>query len=303
MIARSKLQNFGKRRWEDVRGSWLDNIPRFPGLGASPDPGLESLLQLQRIPENYERFPDISGIRMNVLWEAVFLFHKCAHANLAAQRLGDQGMHSWCLFNAYHAGYLGAKGIMALLGVALANIGGQVVIDVCPEPLKPVKKRISSIVTPQFQEFLIVKLGEIDQVGLWELFQRVVNMSTAECWDDALLRELIALAPRRITPPRNHFLYKAKYWPLGDLVADVKPPDVSVLFGEDLDVDGKDFLLRLSFSVYRIFEQLMSDLADNSTVIKDQFAGSRFLATSDLPELGCYRDFLSRIEAPVGGLQ
>src|SRR5439155_6373055 len=102
-----------------------------------PEPGLENLAPLQAVPlpDNHGTFPDVEGLRSNALWEAVFLFHKCAHTSLATQRVGGQGMHSWSLFNAYHSAFLGAKGIMALLGIAVPKINGiQLAIDLFPEP-------------------------------------------------------------------------------------------------------------------------------------------------------------------------
>ena len=133
-------KKFPSRRWEDVRNSWVDHIPTFPAIAARPDPGLEQLLPLLSIPitNSPARQSDVPGLRANALWEAVFLFHKCSHTNLAAQRLAFQGMQSWCLFNAYHSAYLGAKGIMALLGVALPKLKGQqVALDLFQGPDAP----------------------------------------------------------------------------------------------------------------------------------------------------------------------
>src|SRR5689334_1275353 len=137
MSWRPKWQNFGKRDWEEMCGSWVENVPIFPSLGSPPDPGLENLptLLATKVPDNHERFSDVSGLRANSLWEAVFLFHKCAHTQLAAQRIGQQGMHSWSLFNAYHSAYLGARGITTLLGVPMPSLSGiQVALDLFPEP-------------------------------------------------------------------------------------------------------------------------------------------------------------------------
>ena len=139
MSLRPKWRNFVKRDWVEVRDAWLQYIPNFPGVAAKPDPGLDHLQPLLDItlPKDNGRFADIEGLRTLALWEAVFLFHKCAHTNLAAQRIGRLGMHSWCMFNAYHSAYLGARGIMALLGVSLPALNGrQVAIDLYPEPLK-----------------------------------------------------------------------------------------------------------------------------------------------------------------------
>jgi len=93
---------------------------------------------------------------------------------------------------------------------------------------------------------------------------------------------LLDLAYESITPPRNHFLYKAHYWPLNDLLSDTAR-EISVdLFGTQLDVEEEGFLLRLCFSVYRLFEQLMRDLAIYSAVIRYQIDSSRFFTGSEI---------------------
>lgn len=269
-------------------------VPEFPTIGARPDPGLEELEPLLQIPldKANSRYPDVAGLRTNNLWKAVFLFHKCSHTNLAAQRIARQGMHSWCLFNAYHSAYLGARGIMALLGVAFPNLKSrQVALDLCPEPER--KKRARGLGSPTFEEFLIVPLPNLDQRRVWEAFQRVLNMSEASCWDTSLRQEILNLDYEQITPPRNRFLYKAHYWPLEDLASDAPVAELEALWSRELDVDAQGFLLSLSFAVYRLFEQLMSDLAGYSGQIKEQFEGSRCLDPA-LPELNPYRRFTDR---------
>lgn len=300
MSLRPKLQNFRRRDWSEIRDSWLEHVPTFPSLGARPDPGLERLQPLLEISvlKDNERFPDVAGLRSLTLWEAVFLFQKCAHTNLAAQRLGSRGMQSWCLFNAYHSAYLGARGMTALLGVALPELSGrQVAIELYPEPVK--KKKSANGLRAKFQEFVIVPLPKLEQRHLWETFQRVVNVSDASCWDLGLRHELLNLAHENITRPRNRFLYRAHYWPLGDLMEDIQPSDLAGLIGATLDSEDPGFLLRLSFAVYRLFEQLMSDLALYSGPVREQFDGSRFLAQSEAPELGCYKDFVSKASAAI----
>jgi hypothetical protein len=291
-----------KRSWDTVRDAWMTDIPNFPSPGAPPDPGLEHLIPLQaiKIPEVTEppvRSADVEGIRRNALWEAVFLFHKCAHANLAAQRLAQQGMHSWCMFNAYHSAFLGAKGIMELLGIALPNLGGkQVAIDLFPEPEKPRKKIVKGLrASPEFHDFLVIRLRLIDQSELWEAFQRVVRITDADCIDINLSKELTGVPYDKFSPQRNHFLYQAHFWLLDDLMADAPLDRLDNLFGTDLDINDRSFLLRLSFSVYHQFEQLMTNLGEQSAVIKDQINESRFFSQSEIPELGSYRKFLSQI--------
>ena len=280
-----------------MRDAWLANIPSFPSIGAKPDPGIELLEPLLAIdlPEVKDLYQDIPGLRSLTLWEAIFLFHKCSHTHLAAQRLGQEGMHSWCLFNSYHSAYLGARGAMALLGITLPNLRGkQIAIDLYPEPVQ--KRTARSVGTARFEEFLIVRLpGQLDQRNLWEAFQRVLRMSESQSWDNTLREALLDLSWDSITPPRNHFLYKSHYWPLDDLIADGTEEDLQMLFGTELSVEEEGFLLRLSFTIYRLFEQMIVDLSKYSSVIREQLDGSRFQAASQLPAFACYKKFLSQI--------
>ena len=186
---------------------------------------------------------------------------------------------------------------MSLLGVALPNLRGrQIGIDLFPEPLKKSKKAIRSLGSPLFEEFLLVHLPSLDQRNLWDVFQRVLRMSEEPCWDTRLSSELLLLSCDEITPPRNRFLYKASFWPpLGDLTEDVDIRDLNDLFGTELDAEDPGFLLRLSFSVYRIFEQALADLAEHSAIIKEQLHGSRVISASELPESFYYKGFLSHV--------
>jgi hypothetical protein len=311
MSYKAKWQKFGERDWEEIRDAWLANVPTFPSIGAPPDPGLEHLATLAAIglpvgSAPYKLVPDVQGIRRLALWEAVFLFHKCSHIHLAAQRLGQQGMHSWCMFNAYHSAYLGARGIMELLGVALTRVGGrQAAIDLFIRGDSNTKKKAQQARResglPQFQEFLLVDLkSNLDQQDLWEGFQRVLKMSVIGCMDQGLRRELLGLSSGDITPPRNHFLYQAHFWPLADLVSDATLDEMDTLIGTHLDTTEEGFLLRLSFSVYRLFEQLMGDLSEHSPIIKTQFDGSRSWLNQAEPEFGRYRTFLAQTSLQTG---
>lgn len=311
MTYKAKWQNFRERYWDEIRDAWVANVPNFPGIGAPPDPGLEHLstliaIDLPDVNPGHKLVPDVQGIRRNALWEAVFLFHKCSHTNLAAQRLGQQGMHSWCMFNAYHSAYLGARGIMSLLGVALPRFNGtQTAIDLFIKPESRTKQKAQQTRRmrglPQFEEFRIVRIpGLVGQTDLWEAFQRVLRMSVAECLDKGLREEMLNLSYENISPPRNDFLYVAHFWPLGDLMSDASVEEMDSLIGTELDAGDEGFLLRLSFCVYRLFEQLMSDLAEKSPVIKTQFDGSRSCVDSAQPEFGRYRSFLSQIASQAG---
>jgi hypothetical protein len=58
-------------------------------------------------------------------------------------------------------------------------------------------------------------------------------------------------------------------------------------------LSGEASLLRLDFSAYTLFEQLMMDFAASSDVIKHQLQGSRMLSNAQSPEADCYRTFRS----------
>jgi hypothetical protein len=277
----------------------MADIPQFSVLGARPDPGLENLDSLRAIrplekdgqPIRVENLP---GVRSNAMWESVFLFHKCSHTTLAAERLGQQGMHSWCMFNAYHAAYLGAKGILELLGVALPSLSGkQMMLDLFLEPMKPRKKSLAS---PQFDDFLIIRLSrQLDQGLLWEAFQRVLRISSDLSCDHVLIKELVAISYSKFAPTRNHFLYQAQFWPLNDLMTDAALAGMNTLVGTELNPDEQGFLLRLCFSVHLLFEQLMSDLGRYSTIIREQVEGSKNRSESELSNVECYNTFLSQV--------
>jgi hypothetical protein len=299
MTWRPKWQNFERRAWEEIKNSWLGNIPVFPAIGAKPDHGLDHFQPLLEIsiPSDKSRLPDIPGIRSLALWEAVYLFHKCSHTNLAAQRLADRGMHSWCLFNAYHSAYLGARGTMALLGIALPNLAGrQVAIDLFVPSNNRQRRQLAS---PQFQEFLILSLPLIDQRHLWEGYKRMINISTVSCWDNSIKDELYGVDYEDFSRPRNGFLYRADTWPLDDLMSDADGSGMADLLGVELDAQNNGFLLRLSFMVYRLFEQLMIDLGSVSSIIRDQIEHSRCFNLTEIQELSTYRTFISQTSEGV----
>jgi hypothetical protein len=299
---RPKLQNIKARHWHDLRDAWIENVPAFPAPGAKPDPGVERLAPLNELslPDNNGKVPDVPGLRANMLWEAVFLFHKCAHSHLAAQRLGHMGMHSWSMFNAYHSAFIGARGVMALLGIGLPFLpnGGQLLIDVFPQP--ETKKDIQRLRLRQwrFQQVLIVRLNnQLEQKGLWEAFQRVVKMSDVPCWDDKICTELLDVACASITRPRNAFLYKAAFWPGKDLLVDGSDDEFTRFVGTVLDEEDEGFLLRLSFDVYRLFEQLITNLADESGPIRVQLNESRIISDPTVADLVSYNAFLNQIDS------
>jgi hypothetical protein len=116
--------------------------------------------------------------------------------------------------------------------------------------------------------FLIFGLPKLDQRYTWEALQRVIRQSSVPCWNAVLCDEISELDYEKITPPRNHFLYKAGYWPMDDILADSPASELDTLIGTGLDTENEGFLLRLCFTVYVLFEQLMVDVSSRSNIIR-----------------------------------
>lgn len=304
MAERPSIKNaIGPREWEMIKGSWLGHVPVFRQAGARPDPGLDDLPGLGQISAATQGrgiFQDVPGLRANLLSEAVFLFHKCAHSHLAAQRLGSMGMQSWSMFNAYHSAYLGARGLMALLGIGLVmlDVGGQFLIDIYPQPESEKEKRRLRAGSRKFDEFLFVRFGkQLDHHEVWEAFQRAIRVCDAACWNRDAYKELLDLAFKDISRPRNKFLYGSAFWPGDDLLLDGSADAFIALAAAGLDPSQHGFLLRLSFSVYRLFEQLIGDLAGYSGPIRDELDESRIIKAPFASDLFCYNSYLDGLEA------
>lgn len=142
---------------------------------------------------------------------------------------------------------------------------------------------------------MILRLHQLDQRRIWQGLQRLLRVTQAQCWADVITKELIDVKYAAITPPRNHFLYKANYWPLDDLAADVSDARLDAMIIPELDAETDGFLVRLSFLVYYLFETLINDLAKYSPVIMEQVEASRFQVRKMLPEMALYRDFIAHV--------
>jgi hypothetical protein len=125
----------------------------------------------------------------------------------------------------------------------------------------------------------------------------MLRISEVECWDNSVKQELIRLNVKDITPPRNKFLYVAQHWPLDDMTTDGRPEVLSTLLKAELDPENPGFLLRLCFSVYRLFELMMIDISEPSEVVREQYEGSRGFSGLNLGELIHYRAFLDELNA------
>jgi hypothetical protein len=266
---RSRWQNIDARDWRFIRDVWVAYPLTTLNPNEIPSPGLEDLPDLRLIVprQQAELYGDVPGIRSNALAEAVFLYKKCSRSRRAAQELAISGSQSWALFNAYHSAYIGARGIMALLGFATPKINGsQAGIDFFPITDRGGSQGKRPKITSS-DKFRVFSLGKFEQRFVWEALIHLLNISTVECWNKGLVSEITDLNFEKITPPRNLFLYKANYWPLEDLVVDLIPSTLNSLVGSALEESSEGFLLRLCFTIFQLFSELIADLASTSNTV------------------------------------
>jgi hypothetical protein len=97
--------------------------------------------------------------------------------------------------------------------------------------------------------------------------------------------------------PRNAFLYKAAFWPGKDLLVDGSDDEFTRFIGTGLNEEDEGFLLRLSFDVYRLFEQLITNLAEEAGPIRVQLSESRIISDPTVADLVSYNAFLSQLDS------
>jgi hypothetical protein len=217
----------------------------------------------------------VEGLRSNALWEAIYLLHKAAHVMRASQSHAAQGFRSWCLFDAYHGAYLAAKSVMGLLGVVIPQLDGQqTVIDLFPVVQE--KPRKKDLLLGRESQFRILKTGQLDQRNLWELFQRVLRMSTVQCASEGLVQSCVDLDWEDISRARNPYLYRATFWNLDDLhveaaVAAFATPKYDNQGDLSLSIENEAFLLELCFTVFVIGRSMLKDLASEIAPMAQEF--------------------------------
>jgi hypothetical protein len=278
MSMNSALSKIGSRAWSEAKDAWLSNVPQFDSIGEAPNPGVEFIVSHSTIQPSYppSPIPDIEGLRRNILWEAMFLFQKCVHTRLAAERLGGEGMQTWSMFNAYHSAFLGAKGIMALLGVAFPRVGGaQTAIDVFPATPRSSQgvRRGPQTYSDRFKFFRLP--GLLEQQSLWEAFQRVLR--TADIGDVvpvSLIQAITSVPFAEFSPPRNRLLYQCHFWQFADILTPMPTTDIPNISAALLDSDDEGFLLKLCFVVHRVFSLMLRNLAVESDTVATQLAGT-----------------------------
>lgn len=296
MSSKARWQQIAHRSWAEIGPVWVDVAATVPPLLRKPEPGLEKLSGLVELGrENLGRFEDVVGLRRQVFWEAVFLFAKCDHAKIASERLANIGMASWAMFNAYHSAYLGARGILWMLGVPLPDLAGrQVVLDLFPEEDPKARKR-RGLRPLDHQEFLLKHVGKLDQRAIWDCLKRVIRISDVGLWGSELVAGIDRLDESSVTPPRNHFLYKAGYWVFDDLERDLPIGYEWMDVSNPISPSDKSFLLWLCFTIHKLLLELFNDLGQRSKLIETYVSSTRTVLALNSPLEAAYKGFCAAI--------
>lgn len=306
---RSTWQHIGNRNWLEIKSNWLNWMPVFDGI-TKPDPGLDKLPSLQNViglNKQISTIPDVNGLRANVFSEAMYLYHKSTHSQLAVARLSDSGMQSWAMFNAYHSALLGAKAIMSMLGLTFPKINGvDALVDIFPisEKIKNGKsqRRESLTTSDKFSSFNCMLMpNQLQQNQVWEALQRVLRMTNNAFTDNEdILSQLQDLPWEKITTPRNAFLYKPSHWTiLSDIDKDIISPDWEKLASPNLDISSDGFLFKLSFAVHILLSWLINDLAAVSNLIGEQKSLSRWPQNANTEQWVAWAQFNGGRPLPV----
>jgi len=278
MTIERMLSVVGMRHWDEVKRSWMGHMAGLATSVAPPDPGLERLSPLQEsVLIDRRPTPDIDGVRSNTLAEAIYLYHKAAHAQLAVARLSTAGMTAWAMFNAYHSAFLNAKAVMALLGVVFPKVQGKDwIIDVFPVPDKRRNNRKFKM-KADYSNFVAVSIPKLDQRYVWQALKRCCA-NTMGAWPNTPAVALIKdIDWERVTPPRNKFLYNPPYWPaIDDLSHDVVDLEWDDLIQAGLDPESTGFLLSLSLDMFEIARWLFEDFGSDSNLFAAQIRGVRW---------------------------
>jgi len=221
--------------------------------------------------------PDIDGVRSNTLAEAIYLYHKAAHAQLAVARLSTSGMTAWAMFNAYHSAFLNAKAVMALLGVVFPKVQGKDwLLDVFPVPDKRRNNRQFKMKS-DYSEIVAVGIPKLDQRYVWQALVRCCS-NTMGAWSNLqALSSIKEINWEKVTPPRNKFLYNPPFWPaIDDLSRDVVDLEWDTLIQAGLDPDATGFLLSLSLDMFEVAKWIFEDFAKDSNLFAMQISGLRW---------------------------
>lgn len=274
-----KLGRISRREWPAVRGAWLGSLPSIDRPGAAPEHGVSQLEVLRgplsRTPETGEYREQVAGVREAVLREGVFLLHKAAHVVGCGQLTANIGMPSWSLSTAYQGAYFAKQGLLAMLGITIAEAENKsTLIDIWPE----IRDGASTRERRAYQlgtEIQFVRLPRPDHYHRWAVLQRALRVLQQSPFPDATRIALDRPDYRDFAKQRNTLHY-SNTWLFDDLVTFLvlpgfgRPVDRDALVGV-LTEHGDDFSIVLAQVLLAFGARLLQDLAERAPALQPEY--------------------------------
>ena len=283
MISRPTLQKLRRRSWENIIESWVSSSPTIDIVGGKPDPGVSNLeLQIQDADPKQEDWRGATppGLRANVLLESIYLAHKSGHLLRASEMHGRHGMNTWALVSAYHSAFVGAKSILGLQGVFLTEYKSRpVILDLFPEEERSRPRKRPQSISKLSGDFkadevaLIFYATNEAHRALWLIFERVLNITSSLPCSQNMLASLKSVDWQNVSRPRNHLIYRNKYWPYDDLhypCSNIKfcRKHLRDIEKNGLSADDEDFLFMLALIIFHYCQLLLEDIGKELSAIK-----------------------------------
>lgn len=275
------LKRIDHRDWNKIRSKWLNYIPdnEFPGQVPEHEIldffGLEAFYQKANNPQK-EYKEEVPFLRREILREAIYFIHKSTHVCGAANIHIENGALSWSISSAYQSTFFALKGILGLLGLSFPRINAALMIDCFPEEERLSKNQIKRRELPK-PELKFVVFPKLSHTHMWQIFQRVLNVSEIDIWNDDILTFLRKLPDNKFAEQRNALHYINNYWLYPD---DLYKRVFDDSFGVDEEIlsrkewhtinDRKDFSILLNYIFLKFSIHLLEDLSTLSTSIQDE---------------------------------
>ena len=276
-----KIKRIDWRNWGDIKSQWISNLPIIDPPGEPPILevceliGIEDLTE--KIPKDGELHDVFEDLREAIFREAIFLLHKSISVTLTPEFCIMKGIKTWSISASYHACLFAAKSILCFLGITLPRINNvDYLFDIFPKPEKLSKSQLRKGRVP-IQKMKFLKMFSLNHYKIWLLFQRAINVSNVECWNENLVNYLKNLEPSEFALQRNILHYKNNSWFLDDLFAPVfdekfaKCERVDKIFNEYSSQSNFDFTIILSFLLLNMSYSLLEDIANDAPILLEEF--------------------------------
>jgi hypothetical protein len=248
--------------------------------GIAPEHGVSQLEVLRgplsKTPDTGEYREQVAGVREALLREGVFLLHKAAHVVGCGQLTANIGMPSWSLSTAYQGAYFAKQGILALLGITIAEVENRLtLIDVWPE----IRDGASTRERKAYQlgtEIQFVRWPRIDHYHRWAILQRALRVLQQSPFSDPMRAALDRPGYRDFARQRNTLHY-SNTWLFDDLVAFLVLPGFGRPANRDalvavLTEHGDDFSMVLAQVLLAFAARLLHELAARAPALQPEYA-------------------------------